>query len=167
MRYNLNGDVKVTVANAIKSYTKGRNAVQNAAVKVLIHAVKHGDYSQAQVLCDGVGNKQLVTYFVDFGGLKVEGNKFVGWSGAAYIERNLTPAKGEKQGKAQSTMYWDWKKPNIWAGHDDLQAAKALIAKHNAAVKRVEDDPTCKDKVHFHPELITAMEEAIDRIEAA
>ena len=167
MKYNLKGDVKQVVAGAIKKYGSARNAVQNAAVMVLIHAYKHGDYSQAQILCDGIGNKQLVEWFKDFGGLTVDGNSFSGWAGKEHIERMLTPQKGEKRGAAQNTMYWDYKKPNIWSGHDDLKAAKSLIAKHNAAVKVLEDDPSQSSKVAFHPELISALESAIEKIEAA
>ena len=167
MKYTLKGDVKVVVQRAVANYQKGRRGVQNAAVLVLIHAQKHGDYSQAQVLCEGVGSKQLVEWFKDFGGLKVneETKSFDGWSGADHIAKSLTPKKGEKQGIAQATMYWEYKKENIWSGWDDLKAAKSLIAKHNAAMKRLEENPEDAAKVSSHPSLITALESAIEAIE--
>lgn len=161
MQYRLNGDVKETVKSAIQGYQKGRRGVQNAAVSVLVHALNHGDYSQAQVLCDGVGNKSLVKFFEDFGGLLVnaESSSFEGWRGADHIGKNLEAAKKQ--------MYWEYKAENIWAGHDDLKAAKSLISKHNAAVKRLEKEPENADKVSFHPALIAALEAAIEAVEAA
>jgi len=166
MRYTKTNDIKTCVANAIKGYQKGRNGVQNAAVNILIHAYQHGDYSQAEVLCEGVGSKTLVKWFEDFGGLiQGENGGFTGWKGKSHIEKSLTPVKGAKQGAAQSTMYWEYKAEKIWGGFDDLKAARALIAKHNAAVKVVEENPEAASKVSFHPELIAALENAIEMIE--
>jgi hypothetical protein len=161
MRYNLKGEVKTVVGNAVKGYQKGRRAVQNAAIVVLMHAAKHGDYSQAQVLCEGVGNKSLVKFFEDFGGLVVdaETKSFANWKGADYIRENFEAAKGQ--------MYWEYKAENIWKGNDDLTNAKALIAKHNAAVKHLEEHPEDAGKVAHHPALIEVLANAVEEIEAA
>lgn len=160
MKYRTNGDVKEVVASAIKQYQKGRRSVQNAAVCVLLHAYKHGDYTQATVLCEGVGNKSLVSWFEDFGGLK-QGDEggFSGWSGKDFIEKRFEDAKKQ--------MYWEYKAEKIWGGMDDLKAAKALLKKHMAAVKHVEENPADASKVVFHPELIAAIEAAVERIEEA
>jgi hypothetical protein len=162
MRYNLNGDIKSLVQGAVKGYQKGRRGVQSAAVAVLLHAEKHGDYSQAEVLCEGVGNKSLIKWFEDFGGLIVnpETKSFGGWKGANHINQKRFEA-------AKEQMYWEYKAENIWGGHDDLKIAKALITKHNAAVKHLEESPDDADKVSFHPTLIKALTEAVDQIEAA
>ena len=168
IKYTMNDDIKSVVANAIKGYQKGRRGVQIAAVNVLLHAAKHGDYSQAQVLCEGVGNKSLVKWFEDFGGLIVnpETKSFGGWKGAAYITD--ANEKGESRfTKCKAQMYWEYKAENIWAGHDDLKAAKALLAKHNTAAKHIEDNPADASKVSFHPALISALESAVAAIEEA
>lgn len=159
MKYQLNGDqdIKVVVAKAVKDYQKGRRGVQNASVLVLIHAAKHGDYSQSQILCDGVGSKSLVEWFKDFGGLVVEGDKFVGWSGADHIRDNFEQAKAQ--------MYWEYKAVNIWGGQDDLKAAKALVTKHKAAEKIVSEDATLLSKAKFDTVLIAEIEAAIEKAE--
>jgi hypothetical protein len=168
IKYTMKDDIKSVVANAVKGYQKGRRGVQIAAVNVLLHAARHGDYTQAQVLCEGVGNKSLVKWFEDFGGLIVnpETKSFGGWKGAGYITD--ADEKGNSRfTKCKAQMYWEYKAENIWAGHDDLKAAKALLNKHNQAVKHVENAPADAGKVSFHPALISALESAIAAIEEA
>jgi hypothetical protein len=161
MRYTKAENIKDCVDKAIKGYQKGRNGVQNAAVNVLIHAAKTGDYTEASRLCEGVGNKSLVSWFEDFGGLTVEGKSFKGWKGAEYIRKNLTPAKGEKQGAAQRQMYWEYKAQDIWGGQDDEKALRSFLNKHYKAVKMVEESPELAAKAVFNHELVTAVETAL------
>ena len=167
MRYNTEGDVKQVVSKAVEGYKKGQRGVQNAAVCILIHAYQHGDYSQAQVLCDGVGSKQLVEWFKDFGGLIVTDNKFSGWSGKEFIAESFKSTSKYKNGIAKDTMYWEYKKPNIWGGQDDLAAAKKLIKSHNDALAKVVETPEFESKFKRNDALIAGLELLIQQAEAA
>ena len=107
----------------------------------------------------------MVEWFKDFGGLTVKGDKFTGWKGAEFIRNNFKSTAKHKNGIAKDTMYWEYKAPNIWAGQDDLKAAKAMIAKHNIASKLVQDDEALVSKAKFDTVLIAEIEAAIERAE--
>lgn len=128
--YATKKNVDQLIATAIGSTGKMRNAVQIAAVHILIHAAKHGDYSKAQTLVDGLGHgvnaRGLVEWFIKFGGLTVseDADGFVGWSGKKYIAENLDAAKG--------TAWFEFKKQNPYQGFNMVDAVTRTI---NAAEK--------------------------------
>lgn len=122
---------------AITSANTMRAKVQVAAVAVLIHAEKHGDYTKANDLVnglgDGVNGAALVEWFCKFGGLKVDTetpeNGFTGWNGKEHIRANFSSAKAE--------MWWNLKKSSPWAGFNDIEAAKKVLTGYSNALKKV------------------------------
>lgn len=135
--------VEAVVEAAIKSAKTMREKVQLAGVAVLMHAEKHGDYSQAARLVDGLGNgvngAALVAWFVEFGGLEVgkaevDGKKvdtFVGWKGKAHIRTKFVEAK--------ATAWWEFKQANPYKGYDLKESLKSLIKQADGALKKVDD----------------------------
>lgn len=93
------------IKSAVTSAQTMRNKVQIASVAILYHAHKHGDYSKANELIEGLGHgvkrNSLVEFFVKFGGLIIdeEAKCFGGWKGATYIKDNFDAAK--------DNMWWD------------------------------------------------------------
>ena len=122
---------------AINSLKTMREKVQVAAIAVLQHAEKHGDYSKAQVLVDGLGNginkASLQKFFVDLGGLKLDADSgnFNGWQGAEYIKENFTLAK--------STAWWSLKKAPDYKGCDLVVSLGKLVKTAEAALKKLEE----------------------------
>jgi hypothetical protein len=121
---------------AVKSVQSARVSVQQAAVGVLFHAFKHGDYSAANTLVNDLGNtingKALVEFFAKFGGLKVDEEKgaFIGWSGAEYIEDAFDDAK--------ATMWWDLKQQQPFKGFDLEAALQRVLKQHKDTLEKVQ-----------------------------
>lgn len=128
--------VDVLIDSAIKSAKTMKMKVQVAAVAILQHAEKHGDYSKANVLVDGLGHgvkaDSLVAWFVKFGGLIVdeEGKGFGGWKGSEYIKEQFT--------KAKANAWYDEKKGNAWAGFNLLDELAKVVKKEENARKKVK-----------------------------
>lgn len=148
-----NAGLKAMVTKAVNSYGKARVAVQTAIVAILCHAIKHNDYSQANVLVVGLGKTQaarsVATFFRDFGGLSVDEAKtkddeaagFNTWQGPQYIAERLEAAK--------ATMFWQYKQPsdNPFREYSTEEMARAFIQRVENARKqaakgkaRVTDD---------------------------
>lgn len=133
-------------ATAIKSVQKARVLVQIAAVATIMHAHKHGDWTYAQKLVDGLGNTvngaALVEWFKLYGGLSTDDNGFIGWSGKDYIEQRFEEAK--------ATMWWSLKVKSPFKGFDLEAALQKVIRDHNAMKEKVagltQED---KEKVNF------------------
>lgn len=136
------------IKSAIKAAVSSRKLIQTAAVEILRHAEKCGDWTKANVLVSGLPNSvrkdSLVAWFVKFGGLRttisvedaenpdvtldelMEG--FQGWSGAEYIREHFQEAQD---------VYWDTvKKPSDpWKGFDLKAEIARLVAKANKEAK--------------------------------
>lgn len=134
IRYNIATDVDSLlkmIEAAGTHYQTARRVTQVAAVNVLIHAAKHGDYSFADKLVGVCGDSQaLVKWFEEFGGLTVdpEAKGFKGWEGKQHIKDNLELAK--------ATMFWTFKAPNPYAGFDLDKQLEKLITKADRAVAK-------------------------------
>ena len=119
------------IGKAVKSVNKARVDVQIAAVAILMHAEKHGDWTKANDLVKGLGNtingKALVEWFVVYGGLVVdpEADQFSGWTSAQHIRDKFQDAK--------SKMWWELKVQSPFKGFD-LEAALLKVCKDHAAV---------------------------------
>lgn len=135
--------VEAVVEAAIKSAKTMREKVQLAGVAVLMHAEKHGDYSQAARLVDGLGNgvngAALVAWFVEFGGLEVgkaevDGKKvdtFVGWKGKAHIRAKFVEAK--------ATAWWEFKQTPAFKGYDLKETLLSAIKQSKSMLSKIED----------------------------
>lgn len=127
-------DLNKMVQNAIESALTMKKRVQVAAVAILFHAESCGDYTQATVLVDGLGDgingKALIEFFVKFGGLTVdeENGGFNGWSGKEHIAQYFTAAK--------ETPWFTLKPVNVWAGYSLEDALQSLLSKHNNMLKK-------------------------------
>lgn len=147
-------DLVKAIDRAAAHYATARTAAQNAAIGILLHAAKHGDYSLANTLVEGIGTGDatpLVKWFVEFGGLTIseESKAFDGWQGKQYIADRMDTAK--------STMFWSYKEKSPYAGFDLEQALAGLIDKANKAKKKADlalskGDKETVDKVHVNPD---------------
>ena len=140
----IKGGVDASMSRAITSTTKAREHIQHAAVSILIHVAKAGDYRKAITLVEGLGDgtvraDSLVAYFAKFGLTQDEDTgEFNGTRGKAFIADHLD--------KAKSTAWNTVKKaPNPYRGFHFEDAVRALIkqamAAHAAkASAELEDD---------------------------
>lgn len=123
------------IDTSIRTTAKARESVQVAAVAILLHAAKHGDWTKANVLVEGLGDtingQALVKFFVDFGGLTVnpEGTAFGGWNGVDHIKANLDMAK-EK-------MWWTLRKVNPFAGYNADAELMRFVERFRKTSKQV------------------------------
>lgn len=124
-------DLNKLISSAINSAKTMQTKIQVAAVGILFHAAKHGDYTAANTLVDGLGNSArrdaLVTWFKLYGGLTIsEGKAFDGWNGKAHIEANFEVAK--------ATMWNDAKKESNPFVELDMEAdLRKLVDKYSRA----------------------------------
>jgi hypothetical protein len=143
-----------------------RNDIQIAAVHILIHANKHGDYSFANELVhavtEGTNIKSLVVWFEQFGGLKVdEANPelgFTSWSGKDHIQENFEDAK--------KTTWWTCKPMTAFKGYDLNAELERLVknAQKKATEQRKyekEGDTDKLEDMHIDPQLLNALSELI------
>ncbi|QQM15392.1 hypothetical protein [Kosakonia virus Kc261] len=128
------------IADTISKAKTLRNGIQNVAVGILLHAHKHGDYTRAESFVNGLGEgvrqKALVDWFVQFGGLVIgerEDGKsgFVSWKGADHIRDNID--------KAKATMWWTCKPEAAFEGFDLQEALDKLIAKAEKAMNKANE----------------------------
>lgn len=122
-------------AKAVKSVQSARVSVQQAAVGVLYHAFKHGDYTAATTLVNDLGNTingaALVEFFKVYGGLKIneEQGCFDGWQGKQFIEDNFNDAKAK--------MWWELKVKQPFKGFDLEAALQQVIKRHKEAQEKI------------------------------
>lgn len=146
-------EVNSLVDKAIKTAGSARLRIQDAAVGILYHAYKHGDYTGANRLLVGLADKgirreSLVAYFEGFGGLILNEDKatvnetpFTGWSGKEHIEANFKQAK---------ETFWDTvvkeKDPFV---NLDLQTALMAVIKRFEKTVDQSQKPDFNGKVSF------------------
>lgn len=125
------------ISTAIKSAKSMRDSVQIAAVAILFHSYKHGDWTKANELVHGLGygvkRDSLVEFFVLYGGLTIdlELNEFNGWQGAQWVRDNIE--------KAKATMWYDLKKgASPFQGYCLQDELLKVMKRRNAMIKKVE-----------------------------
>ena len=132
--------VQKAIDQAVSSIRKGRVDVQKAAVLILLHAYKYGDWRKANDLVNALGSSinacALVEWFKTFGGLLVdeEAGAFDDWCGADFIKEYFQDAK--------ATPWWTLKKPNPWKGFD----LNAELQKVLRAYKRAQDKAAASEE---------------------
>lgn len=157
-------DVDGNIEKAHASYQSMRKSVQIAAVSVLFHAEKHGDYSKAATLIDGLeglNQTALVEFFVKFGGFIVdeENGGFSGWSGKDYIRENF--------GTAKATMWWELKKQSPYKGFDLNDQLWGLIEKAKKAQELAAKDPEKAEKIDVNEEELAKLRVIAQDFQAA
>lgn len=145
-----NSELTSLINIAVSSASTMKIKVQVAAVAILYHAFKHGDYSKANNLIEdlgqGIKRDSLIKFFIDFGGLIIDTDNskgFTGWQGKDFIESNFE--------KAKSTMWYELKKDNPFQGYDLNEQLRKLIntaSKNKEKVDKMEDSEI-KDKYNF------------------
>lgn len=132
-------ELNKVVKSGLATVGKMKLAIQIAAVAILYHAEKHGDYTKANELCNGLGNgvqgKSLVKWFETFGGLVVDADDkakgFTGWKGADHIRKNFQAA--------QSTLWHDTIKAESPFKPYDINAdLKRLLDNYSREQKRFD-----------------------------
>lgn len=156
IKYTLPKDYKelsTMVAGAIRSAGRARQAIQIAAVGILYHAYKHGDYSAANTLVlglaeSGMRRDSLVLWFRGFGGLTLTDDKellkttpFTGWSGAEHIKEHFDDAK--------ATLWDTVAKPKNPFITMDLQTALMQVIKRFEKAAKDSQGDNFQGKVSF------------------
>lgn len=157
------------ITAAIDSAKTMREKVQVAAIAILIHAEKCGDYTKANDLVnglgDGVNGAAIVEWFVQFGGLIVDAeepkNGFTGWNGKEYIKEQFQ--------KAKATAWWELKKQSPWAGFDMAAEVEKLLKRYDNALKKVEAAKEAgeDDKVQELMQKINAPQKVVELLQQA
>jgi hypothetical protein len=135
------------INKAVETTTTAKNQIQIAAVAVLYHAHRHGDYTGANQLVlglieSGMRRASLVKWFQTYGGLVLNEDKdtlkeqvFSGWNGADYIKLNFETAKttlwfkaiAEKEAFISLSLQDDINKLLIKYGKQKVKAEKAGV----------------------------------------
>lgn len=126
-------DVDSAIDAGLAKNKKGNEAIQCAAIAVLIHAEKCGDYTKANRLvneAEGINSVGLVEFFKQFGGFTVSegGEGFDGWKGKEYIRDNFQDAK--------ATGWWTLKPQNPWKGFNFEAELQKLTVRADKALKK-------------------------------
>jgi hypothetical protein len=132
------------IQDAIGSAKTMRIKVQCAAVAILIHLEKSGDYRKANDLVTGLGHgvnsTALVDWFVTYGGLTIDeaGTAFDGWSGSEYIKERFQGAKAK--------AWYSFKKVNPYKGFDLMAQLEALVKKASNAQEKLDETSKIQDE---------------------
>ena len=132
------------IQDAIGSAKTMKIKVQCAAVAILIHLEKSGDYRKANDLVaglgDGVNCKALVDWFIIFGGLKVNkaGTTFEGQKGSEYVKERFQAAKAK--------AWYSFKKENPYKGFDLMDQLAALVKKASTAQEKLDATSGIEDE---------------------
>lgn len=123
------------IAKVIKASGTLQDQIQKVGIAIMAHAYKHGDYSRATTLVNGLGSgvrkAALVEWFYR-AGLKVDEqtDAFIGWQGAAFIEKHWA--------RITETKWYDCKPENVWGGFDLNAELAKLIKRAEQAGKKAE-----------------------------
>lgn len=122
-------EVEKAIDLAIQSAGSARNNIQMAAMQIVRHIQRHGDYTLANKLVDGMPSgikaDSLVAYFREFACLKSGAESFTGFRDGLKHEEAAGLIK-KTWGKAQSTWWYSFgKKTNP---HVDFDINKRLDA---------------------------------------
>jgi hypothetical protein len=118
---------------AIKSVHSARTLIQIALVATILHIGKHGDYTSANRLVEGLGNtvngRAVVEYFVKFGALKVgeDGKGFAG------LVKDFPEVIKGTLDEAKATMWYDLKIQQPFKGVNLEAMLTSLINKVDKA----------------------------------
>lgn len=146
------------IGKAVKSVAKARVDVQVAAVAILFHAEKHGDYTKANELVTGLGNtingKALVEWFVVYGGLVIdeESEAFASWKGAEHIRDKFQEAKAK--------MWWELKQQRPFSGFNLEEALQRVLRDHKKATKdmdKLSEEDRAKVNIKVNDDTIKAV----------
>lgn len=124
---------------AIRSANKVRVQVQIALVATAAHIAKHGDYTIAQRIVDGLGNtvngRAVVEWLVKYAGVTVaeDGKGFGG------LVKDREKIIRERFDEAKATMWWELKVQQPFKGFSLEQALQQVIKRHIAAVEQAGD----------------------------
>jgi len=136
--------VDQAIEKAILSVSHGQKLVQVAAVKIIIHTAKHGDYTKAQVLIDGLGEgirkDSLVEWFKLYG-LTADDKGFTGFD-------KVQVKDIDNLNKAKDVMWWTVKRAaNPFKGFNLVEQLEKLdkqATKMQAAAESMEDEEAAK-----------------------
>lgn len=123
------------IAKVIKASGTLQDQIQKVGIAIMAHAYKHGDYSRATTLVNGLGTgvrkAALVEWFYR-AGLKVDEqtDAFIGWQGADFIKKHWD--------RITETKWYDCKPENVWGGFDLNAELAKLIKRAEQAGKKAE-----------------------------
>lgn len=123
------------IAAAIESSKSLQAQIQDVAVAIMLHAFKHGDYTRAQTLVDGLGEgvrrKALVEWFHKAGlDVSEKDGLFVGFK-PAVMQKNWE--------ELLSTPWYKMKPENPFSGFDlDAELARLIKRAEQAMKKNAE-----------------------------
>lgn len=134
---------------AIKSVQSARVHIQVALVATVIHMGKHGDWTVASRLVDGLGNtvngKAIVEWFKRFGNLSCDDKGFTGFTDKDFSKAILATLNTENGAKA--TMWWELKVQAPYAGFNAEAVLQKFIKDSKAAQARALANPDDASKI--------------------
>ena len=147
----VDGNINKIQDSAISAARSARRKVQVALVATACHLATHHDVRIARRLYDGlketVRGRAIIQWLQTYGHLEV-GEVKVQEGGSTKTIKTFTKCKGnagqhEKAvraslNKAKSTMWWDFKVPDDFAGFDADKALKRVIDQVNKARERID-----------------------------
>src|SRR3546814_547492 len=112
IKYTTAKDTKALEAlqdKAIRSVQSARVHIQVALVATILHMGKHGDWTVASRLVDGLGNtvngKAIVQWFKDYGNLSTDDKGFIG-----FTEKDFNKAILSTLDDVKAKMWWEDRK---------------------------------------------------------
>lgn len=134
-----NADLEKIQDRAVKSINSARVSIQVALVATVLHIAKHGNYTVAQRLVDGLGNSvngvAVVEWFKRFGKLSTSDE---GFNGIANDFSKLIAASLEE---AKAKMWWELKPINAFKGYNAEAALQQFIKTHKSFTAKLMTMP--------------------------
>jgi hypothetical protein len=126
------------IAAAIESSKSLQGQIQDVAVAIMLHAYKHGDYTRAQLLVDGLGEgvrrKALVEWFHKSGlDVSEKDGLFTGFK-SKVMEKNWS--------ELLATPWYKMKPENPFSGFDLDAELSRLIKRAEQAMKKNAELPS-------------------------
>src|SRR3546814_601801 len=157
IKYTTAKDTKALEAlqdKAIRSVQSARVHIQVALVATILHMGKHGDWTVASRLVDGLGNtvngKAIVQWFKDYGNLSTDDKGFIG-----FTEKDFNKAILSTLDDAKAKMWWELKVQNPYAGFSAEAALLKVLKDSKAAKARAIANPADAGKIELAVSEVT------------
>jgi hypothetical protein len=129
--------LEVIQDKAIKSVHSARMLIQVALVATILHMGKHGDWTVASRLVEGLGNtvngKAVVEWLRKFGNLSTNDDGFTG-----FTNKDFKAAVLATLDEAKATMWYELKIVNPFKGYSLEAQLQQVIKNHKSVMAKVD-----------------------------
>lgn len=146
--------ISTEIAKVAKTAENLRERVQRTGLLIIIHAIKHGDWTKAndlvKALGDGVNARALVSWFTENLGLTIneENQCFNGWSGKEHAMAKLEAAKKIKWFEHKTQKAFEG-----WNLEEELakllKKAESMQENYRKALEKGDQEKAAKIVVNF------------------